>query len=152
MMSRAVGSRCCRGCLADMALSLERQAVCLVSAFVLGAALGLAYDLIRPLRRRSGRVGAAIWDIAFALISGLLTFSFAMGAGSGRLGVWELFSMLLGFCGYMHTLSDSVYPVLDGGFAAIVRCSASLKNLIKKIAKLVKILFRKVRKWIIINE
>lgn len=152
MMSRVPTSRFWRGCSADMALSLEHQALCLVLAFVLGALLGLAYDIIRPLRRRCGRICAAVLDAVFAFMCGLFAFCFAMGAGSGRLGLWELFAMLLGFCAYMYTVSDRVYAVFDGGFSLILRLAARTKNLIKKIANLAKFLFRKVRKWIIINE
>ncbi len=126
--------------------ALSSQSARLVLGFVLGAALGLAYDLLRPLRRRSGRAGAAALDAVFAVLAGVSAFVFAMGAGSGRMGVWELASALAGFTGYMHTLSDSVFALTDGAFARGVKITLQIKKLIKKIAETAKFLFQKARK------
>lgn len=126
--------------------ALSYQGARLVLGFVLGAALGLAYDFLRPLRRRSGRAGAAVLDAVFAVLAGAAAFVFAMGAGSGRMGVWELSSALMGFTGYMHTLSDSVFALTDGAFALGVKITLQIKKLIKKIAETAKFLFQKARK------
>lgn len=122
------------------------QALRLALAFVLGAALGICYDLIRPLRRRSGRVGAAALDVVFALASGAAVFAFAMGAGSGKMGIWELAASLTGFAGYMHTLSDAVFALTDAFFSSILRLGACTEKIIKKFAQTTKFLFQKARK------
>lgn len=129
-----------------MEQAVALQGVRLALAFVLGAALGVCYDFVRPLRRRSGRGGAAALDVAFALVSGLAAFAFAMGAGSGKMGLWELAASLLGFAGYMHTLSDAVYAVTDGLFSAVLRLGACSEKIIKKFAQTTKFLFQKARK------
>lgn len=132
-----------------MEIAVGAQALGLALAFVMGAALGVLYDMLRPLRRRSGRGGAAALDVLYMLLCGVLSFMFAMSAGSGRLGVWELAATLAGFAGYMYTLSSAVFPLLDGAVAAIDRLLKRIKhrteNIIEKIADLTKFLFRKVR-------
>lgn len=122
------------------------QALRLALAFVLGAALGICYDFVRPLRRRSGRVGAAVLDVVFALASGAAAFAFAMGAGSGKMGIWELAATLVGFAGYMHTLSDAVFALTDAFFSSILCLGACTEKIIKKFAQTTKFLFQKARK------
>ncbi len=72
------------------------QALRLMLALSLGAGLGLLYDLLRPLRRRAGRA-APLFDVLFAALSAAAAFLFACAARDARLGLWELFAMLLGF-------------------------------------------------------
>ena len=132
-----------------MEIAVGVQALGLVLAFVMGAGMGVLYDVLRPLRRRSGRGGAAVLDALYMLLCGALAFMFAMGAGSGKLGVWELAATLAGFAGYMYTLSDAVFPLLDRTVGMIGRIGQRirhcLKNIIEKIADLTKFLFHKVR-------
>lgn len=85
------------------ALAGDRSAAALLPALLLGAAIGLLYDLLRPLRRRAGRA-APIFDGVFSLLSGLGAFCYAMTAGNGRLGMWELASMLSGFLLWEYVL------------------------------------------------
>ncbi len=72
------------------------QAFRLTLAPILGAGLGLVYDLLRPLRRRMGRA-APLADVLFALLGGAAAFLFACAAPDARLGTWELAAMLSGF-------------------------------------------------------
>lgn len=126
-----------------MEQAVALQGVRLALGFVLGVALGVCYDFVRPLRRRCGRGGAAALDVAFALVSGLAAFAFAMGAGSGKMGLWELAASLLGFAGYMHTLSDAVYAVTDGFFSAALRLGACSEKIIKNSHKQQNFSFKK---------
>ena len=70
-----------------MAQSIRVQALFLLLAAGLGAGLGLLYDLLRPLRRRTND---ALWDLLFCLAAALA-----------------------GFLLYVHALSPSVAPVLE---------------------------------------
>ncbi len=79
-----------------MRLPGDGGAAALAQALLLGLALVLLYDLLRPLRRRAGRA-APLLDVLFAVLSGLAVFLFAMRAPSGRLGQWELSAALGGF-------------------------------------------------------
>ena len=58
---------------------------------------------------------------------------FAMGAGSGRLGVWELAAALMGFLLYLYTLSRFLEPLLDKICGGAWKIAAVLKKLTKKI-------------------
>lgn len=93
-----------------MAQSIRVQALFLLLAAGLGAGLGLLYDLLRPLRRRTND---ALWDLLFCLAAALGCFCFAMYSGSGRLGSGELAAALAGFLLYVHAMSPSVAPVLE---------------------------------------
>lgn len=93
-----------------MAQSIRVQALFLLLAAGLGAGLGLLYDLLRPLRRRTND---ALWDLLFCLAAALGCFCFAMYSGSGRLGSGELAAALAGFLLYVHALSPSVAPLLE---------------------------------------
>ena len=117
-----------------MEVELAVQAQSLVLAFGLGALLGLAYDCLRPLRRRAA------------------AFTLAMSAQPGRLGIWELAMTLIGFIMYMHTVSDRVYALFDGALGAVEGLAAHTKKIIKKTAELAKILFHKVRECFIIKD
>ena len=132
-----------------MEIAVGAQALGLVLAFVMGAGMGVLYDVLRPLRRRSGRGGAAALDALYMLLCGALSFVFAMGAGSGKLGMWELAATLAGFAGYMYTLSDAVFPLLDRAAGMIGRLGRRIRhcfeNIIEKIADLTKFLSHKVR-------
>ena len=109
-----------------------QQGLTLLLALLLGAALGLGYDLLRPLRRRSRGVLTALIDVFYALGSGVLAFVFAMGAANGRLGVWELAFTLAGFLAYLHTLSRRVYPIMDGGMNILCGIVKKIKKFFSK--------------------
>lgn len=148
-MSRAQSGR---GFSADMEIDVLQQALTLLSAFLLGAALGLGYDLLRPLRRRSRGVLTALIDVVFALGAGVLAFVFAMGAANGRLGVWELTFTLAGFLVYLYTLSRRVYPIMDGGMKIVCVIAKKIKKFFQKNAEMAKFLFQKVRECFIIKK
>lgn len=129
-----------------MEIDIRRQALLLAAAFALGAALGLCYDILRPMRRKCGAVGAAGIDFVFALLSCAGLFVFSMSADSGRLGLWELCAALLGFLGYTYTLSDLVFPLLDRSFAFILNVCGKIKNFLKIVLNSAKKVFKKMLK------
>ena len=114
-----------------MGTPLRTQALRLVLALLLGLGEGLLYDLLRPPRRRLGRC-AALPDLLFSLCAGLLAFLFAMGAGSGRLGLWELTSILLGFLLYLYAFSPLLLPLLERGTETWLNIIASCKKGMEK--------------------
>ncbi len=89
-----------------METSVSSQAAAMGLAAVIGAILGLAYDMLSPLRRRVGRVASALLDLTFSVLSGIAAFMYAMGAGEGRLGICQLGAMTAGFLLYIYTVSD----------------------------------------------
>ena len=110
------------------------QALRLLLALLLGLSTGLLYDLLRPLRRAAGMIAAAGLDALFCLLTGAGIFLFAMSAGDGKLGQWELCAALLGFLAWLHLLSPFVLPVFEKIHrflaAGLALCKKSLKNYI----------------------
>ena len=86
-----------------MRLPGDGSAAALVQALLLGLALGLLYDLLRPLRHHAGRA-APLLDLLFSLLAGAAAFLFAMRAPDGRMGLWELAAALAGFSLWEHLL------------------------------------------------
>lgn len=135
-----------------MGVPLGVQGLRLLLAAVQGLGTGLLYDLLRPLRRRAGRVAAAAADVLFALLAGIGAFLFAMGAGSGRLGQWELAAMLLGFLLYLRLLSPAVLPLVDGGEALAFRIVERYKKSRIKFLFLLKKHFQNLKKCNIVRR
>lgn len=135
-----------------METELGRQGAALLLGFGLGGLAGLCYDLIRPIRRRCGGLGGAALDGLFCVLAGGGLFLFAMGAGSGRLGLWDLAAALLGFLTYMHALSPPILPIFSTGLDKFCMLMASCKKIIKKTALSAKIIFQKMRECIIIKK
>lgn len=136
----------------SMALEPRRQLLQLLGALVMGFALGALYDLLRPPRRRIGRLCAALLDLLFALLAGAATFLYAMGALDGRLGLWELTASALGFLLYMPLLSPLFYPLFSACFAFLCRMIGSCKILCAKVPISAKKNFQKVRKCFIVKR
>lgn len=135
-----------------METSLVGQVLALLKASGLGAGLGLLYDLLRPPRRRGGRLLGTALDLLFGLGAGAAVFLFAMGAGSGRLGLWELTAALLGFLFYLHALSPALLPLLELPYRVIKNTIRSCKKNGKKTADSAKKSFPNVREWIIMKR
>lgn len=153
MRSLLLLARCGRGSSADnMDIRLQDQAVALLLAFVLGAALGFFYDLLRPVRRASPRALSLCLDALFCLVSGCAAFCFAMAAGDGRLGTWELCSAALGFALYMHALSARVLRITDGMWRSVRKALAWCKKIIKKTAVSAKLVFKNFIECFIIKK
>ena len=135
-----------------METSLTAQALDLGLALALGAGLGFAYDLLRPPRRRCGRVSAALLDLLYSAFAGTAAFLYAVGSPSGRLGLWELTAVLLGALFYLYALSPAVLPALELPYRVIEKMMRSCKKVQKKWADSAKKIFPNVREWIIMKR
>lgn len=135
-----------------MAAALDKQVLALGLALLLGVLTGICYDFFRPLRRHSGRVWAAVQDALFCIIAGGGLFIFAMGADNGRMGLWELTAVLIGFLLYMHTLSTPILAFFTVLFRGIKKAAVFCKKILKKIAVSAKKFFQKVRECFIIKK
>ena len=127
-----------RGSSAEMALSIRAQAVSLLLACALGAALGLTYDVLRALRRR-GR--DTPWDILFCLLAALSAFLFAMHAENGLYGTGELLLSLAGLLLYFELLSPLCLPLFSAWLEKIRVFWIITQNFAKKVAFSAKKLF-----------
>lgn len=135
-----------------MSLSVARQGWALLLALAMGAGLGLTYDLLRPGRRAGGKRLGRLLDAAFALAAGVGLFLFAMAAGDGRLGTWELTAALVGFLLYMHLLSPLLLPPMEQFFHMLWKILEQTRKLQKKVQNLLKKLFPKIRECFRIKE
>lgn len=135
-----------------MAAALDKQALALALALVQGILTGVCYDFFRPLRRESGRIAAALQDALFCLIAGGGLFLFAMGADNGRMGVWELTAVLIGFLLYMHTLSAPILAFFTLVLHFLQKVMGSCEKILKKSALLAKKFFKKAVECFIIKK
>lgn len=143
-MTSPPGAASCPGSLAE--------APALLASLLLGVGLGLLYDLLRPPRRAAGAVFAALLDLLFAALALAAVFLLAMGAGGGRLGLWELTAELLGFLFYLHVLSPAVLPLAEDVYRVIQNTIRLLKKPVKNLGKTVKKYFPKLKDWIIMRR
>ena len=123
-----------------MARSVQAEALFLLLALGLGGLLGLVFDLLRPLRRRSGD---ALWDLLFCAAAAAAGFVFAMGSENGRLGSGELAACCAGFCLYVHVLTPLVAPLLERIVSGIGHIWIIMGKCLKKIHLRVKKHFKK---------
>lgn len=131
---------------AEMGVTLASQGRELLWALVWGLGVGLCYDLLRPLRRRAGKLPAAMLDGLFSLLAGLGAFLYAMGVGGGRAGLWALTCMLLGFLLYLHFPSRLLLPAITAGETLFLNLMASCKKILVKSAISLKLFFQNMRK------
>ncbi len=121
-----------------MALSIRAQALSLLLACALGAALGLTYDFFRALRRRRSDTP---WDLLFCALAALAAFLFAMHAENGVFGTCELGLALLGLLLYNHLLSPLCLPVFGSWLDKFGALWIITQNFIKKVGCTAKKLF-----------
>lgn len=135
-----------------MGIELHRQALALLLALGLGVLLGLAYDLLRPPRRRSGQLLGAALDLVFCAAAGFAAFLYAMSAGNGRLGLWELAAMLLGFLLYLSLPSRWLLPLFSRGWELFFRGLDAAKKTLKILRNLAKKCFQIVAECFILKK
>ena len=145
-------ARCGRACsAADVGQSIEGQSLELLAFLLGGALLGLAYDMLRPIRRAAGRGGGAL-DVLFCAAGGALFFLLAMRSESGRMGTWSLAAAAVGFCMYMQALSAVLLPAFTAVDTAAAGAAHGCKKVIKKFCKYAKSIFQKSRECFIIKH
>lgn len=123
-----------------MDLSIRLQAVSLLLACALGMGLGLLYDLLRPIRRRSGDF---VWDLLFCFCAAVSAFLFAMRSPAAVLGTGDLLLALFGLLAYFHLLSPVLLPVFGKTDRAFGAFWIITQNCLKKVAQTAKKLFQK---------
>lgn len=125
-----------------MGLNNRAQAVSLLLACALGGGLGLLYDLLRPIRRRTWN---GFWDFLFCLCSAAAAFLFAMRSENGVLGTGELFSALLGLLFYFRFLSPRLLPMFDAYVQKLGVFFINTQKFAKKVRQSAKKLFQILR-------
>ena len=120
-----------------MELPVSTQAGELLASVILGWGLGIAYDLLRPLRR--GPRTTALTDALYCLLTLLALLAFLLYAGRGRLRIFALAGISAGAAAWFLTLSrplrllsGAVFRALGLPVRGLVRRS---KNFSKKMKK-----------------
>lgn len=103
--------------------SVSEQTAFFLLSVVLGAALGIVYDVFRAVRiifppaARSAAVAAE--DVLFCLIYGFCIFCYSAAVCGGELRFFMLLGSLLGFTLYILTLGNTVTGILRQAAAAV---------------------------------
>jgi len=120
-------------------VDLRAQALSLMLACALGMALGLLYDLLRPVRRHGNNT---LWDVLFCLCAAVGAFLYAMRSPDGMLGTGEILLCGLGLLSYFHLLSPLFLPVFVKLDRVIGAIWIFTQNSGKKVALFAKKLFQ----------
>lgn len=126
-----------------MELYISRQLVQLVCSFALGFGIGLAYDLLRILRRRLG--ADALFDALFWFCCLLALFTLGMDMGEGSLHIFMLAFAIIGFAAYMLLISGFTMVILDKTADMVSRALSPVKKYGKIFSKVVKKFFSNIR-------
>jgi hypothetical protein len=121
-----------------MELSIAGQAMGLLCFAAYGLAMGLVYDLLRPMRYRGK--GAFLLDLCFCALGAAACFMLSME--SGKAGLWNIMCALLGFCLYIRHLSPMILPIFTGIFNKILAIPCQVNNTLKSFKFLKKILYK----------
>ncbi|MGI6029473.1 MAG: spore cortex biosynthesis protein YabQ [Candidatus Heteroscillospira sp.] len=117
-----------------------------LSSVLFGAVLGVAYDLLRALRRSLG-VKSAPADFIFCLCALCALFYLGMSLGDGQLRIFMALFCALGTGLYLGCVTPFVLPVLIGALALAALPLAPVKKAVKKFVFFFKKLFQYPRKW-----
>ena len=125
-----------------MGLEIRAEALSLLLAFALGAALGLLYDLLRPIRRLAW---AGLWDLLICLCAAAAAFLFAMREENGVLGTGEILLSLAGLLLYLRLLSPLLLPLWEKCVQEIGAFAQKAQENAKKVPENAKKLFQNRR-------
>lgn len=106
-----------------MKISIAVQTVVFLKAVLLGAALGIIYDLLRAVRReiRAGTGVTAVCDSLFWVVALAALFVFVLTAAAGEGRGYILLGAAIGAALYFLTVSP---PVLLAASLAVRGCTA----------------------------
>ena len=98
-----------------MGISVSQQTMTFLQSLLLGAALGMLYDVFRILRLLipSGKVISFVEDIVYFLLCGVISFAFLIAVNNGIIRAYLLAGELLGAVLYYFTLGKFIYRIAD---------------------------------------
>ena len=93
-----------------MGIHLAEQTAAFLYSLLVGAGLGLVYDVFRVTRVavRTGKAVIFIEDIVFFCIAAAITFLFLMGASDGKVRIFLLIGEFIGATLYYFTIGQLV--------------------------------------------
>lgn len=129
---------------------ISEQLALFLRSILLGGALGLLYDLVRPLRRLGGRVWSGLLDALVSLTAAASLFFFAM-AGGGELRLFILLGTGGGAVLFFCLLSRPLRPLWDFWFRVFSAPLWFFRKFLKKVEQLCKKLFSFWKNWFTIT-
>lgn len=126
-----------------MGISLSAQTAYFLWSLVLGAALGVLYDVIRAARMvlRAGKIHVLISDVVFFAVCGVVTSLFSLPFNKGDVRAFILFGEAVGFLAYRLTLGSVMGKVY--AFSA-----KKIRTFVQKIRKILQNFFNYLLKSI----
>lgn len=110
------------------------QMIIFAFSCILGAGLGILYDIFRIIRMviNSKSIGIFIEDVIYFILSGVITFIFVLKINSGESRFYILAGEGIGWIAYHLTLGNAIYKC--SGKAA-KKINFKTKNILKRILK-----------------
>lgn len=137
-----------------MEIYISQQLALFPGAALLGAVLGLAYDLLRSVRRRWQRL-LAVCDVLFCLAVAAGSIGYTLRAAGGELRLYLAVGMVLGAGLYFLAFSALLRPLwdfwIDVAASFLHLCALPLqlgKIFLQKVARRLKKLFHFWYKWV----
>ena len=130
----------------DVSLQLAQLAVSMLT----GLGLGIAYDVLRALRRELHRNAAL--DMLFCAVLLFALFVLGMDIGQGEVHIFMFCAAAAGFSAYMALLSPVILPAFTRLTGFAVKIFAPVKKFIKKVADCVKKCFSRAFNWYIMKK
>lgn len=125
---------------------VPEQLATFLRAILLGASLGLVYDLLRVLRRLGGRIWGGILDALYCVAASASLFFFVM-AGDGELRLFILAGAAGGAVLYFCLLSPLLLPLWALWLEIFLVPVRLIGAVLKKCGKICKKLFSFWRGW-----
>ncbi len=123
-----------------MTIAVEAQLLVILQSVLLGAGMGVVYDLLRALRRyfRFGKAGTAVCDLVFWMFSLSAFFRFSVASAVGQSRYYVIAGLLIGAGIYIILVSESVLELLGyilSMFGFIYNKTVQFGNYLKKRIK-----------------
>jgi hypothetical protein len=141
-----------------MRIFVDQQLEVFIQSILLGLAVGVVHDLLRPLRLRLPKT-AWILDSGYCLAAALCLFLFCLNRTQGQLQIYAVIGMCGGAVLFFTLFSDLLRPIWDfwaDNCAFFVRMAAmplvALKRLCKKIGRQLKNTFLFAKKCFTIRK
>jgi len=138
-------------------ISVQRQTAYFLLSVVLGAGLGVVYDLFRVLRilfpPAAKPLPAAVQDILFWIIYGFCLFCYSAAVCGGQLRFFMLLGSLIGFTLYIVTLGSLITGILRRIVTAFYRILRKVYSyLFEPIVNLFRKLCQKIHAFFVRNH
>ena len=129
-----------------MGTHIPQQLALFFSSILLGGALALVYDLVRPLRRLGGRIWGGVLDALLSAGSVVSVFLFVM-AGEGELRLFVLAGVLGGAVLFFCLFSPLLRPIWGFWAEVLLLPLTILTKTAKKVGRGAKKLFSFWKSW-----